>query len=1408
MSPGNPSAIPPTLRFLIPKLLLFATTISLAIAAPPTDPDATRIPFTAKELTQGFREQVILARPHASRRATIDDDEARDGVRVRERFARFRDLRVIDVDSSDRAEDAIDRLRATGRYEFVEPDYIRQVATEPSDPQFASGALWALKNTGVSNGVVNADIRATAAWDLITQAPGVIVAVVDTGVNINHQDLAGNIWQNPAPTFGDVNGARFVSGVRGTNILDDNGHGTHVAGTIGAVGNNGTGVAGIAWRVQIMPVKVFPASGYGSVSDIARGVDYAVSHGAHIINASYGESGSAGFTPSQTELAAIDGARTAGVIFVAAAGNSGVNLDVTRVYPASHLVDNMVTVGASTRRDEVATYSNYGSAVDLFAPGSEIVSLSYSSNTGTTSKSGTSMAAPHVAGTMALLKARFPTENYRQLINRLLASVDRAPRFTGKSQSGGRLNLYRALTTTSTGPFNDRFSDRPRLTGDNLRLRATNLGATSEPGEPAHAGVATTTSIWWEWVPEHSGAVTIDTTGSGQDTVLAVYATNGGTTPSSPAELTNLASNDNDGSVTTSKVTFSAVAGAIYEIAVASPGGGGLVALNVNSRPNNDPFSGAVTISGESLTTTGYNLGCSLENGEPATLGFTGGNSLWYRWTAPRTGRFQVAVVSAEFDPTLAIYTGTAVNSLTTTVQNDNAGANHTGALCTLTASAGTTYFFKVDGKTAADGGPFTLTLTDSLWQGVAGDTVTGAPAVGADGTVYVGSTDRVFYAFAANGSTKWTYTTGSLIDTCSAAIASDGSVYIGSNDGKLYAFTSAGILKWTHDFTAVAPVSNSVALANDGTLYVKAGDGYLYALNPSDGSTKWRNNVHSLISYASPSVAADGTIYQGSEDGNLYAFNPDGTTKWTYKADNDIYTAPAIDAEGNLYFAVLNSGKLFSITSAGVLRWTYAGASLGASSSPALSADGATVYFAGYDARLHAVQTSSGQARWIYDLPNEVRASSPAVDANGVIYIGCYDGKVHAINADGTPKRTFPTGDWVRSSPTLSGTTLYFGSNDGKVYAFDIGVGPAAGAWPQYRQNVRRTGRALPAPGVTIPPASTTSPAGGSATLSITVGGNTPPGIQWQRNGLSVNGATSTSLVVNPVQPYSTGLYTADVTLGTTTITDPAILGLTTTLKAIGNAAELSPNIVHANGNIYDQIALDGPAASITADSNQIVRMSFVDLSDDIVQVEFSGAGTLSLTLDNSTAPAESAKYVQPGVRYVKGHASIVIAGANETTNVSVFSVGRITAVNQALFRNDVTYDGMADIASISILSTDGRFGGIRTGNTSFFNTRGFTGIYAPGVQFTGPVVIGDIAASDAATPVIILGSAAETSVTGGNLRQSNGRAVRVSGVTALKFVAGVNSHGVARPAQTNQARLEQNGAEVTSQIVVNPGL
>ncbi len=348
--------------------------------------------------------------------------------------------------------------------------------------------------------------------------------------------------------------------------------------------------------------------------------------------------------------------------------------------------------------------------------------------------------------------------------------------------------------------------------------------------------------------------------------------------------------------------------------------------------------------------------------------------------------------------------------------------------------------------------------------------------------------------------------------------------------------------------------------------------------------------------------------------------------------------------------------------------------------------------------------------------------------------------------------------------------------------------------------------------------------------TVTLTVGATGTPRLyssqpsiyQWQFNGSAMTPGnlnywsigpvipvtTTSALKLAYVQPENAGLYSATI-LGGVATSDIAILGLTSTAKVIGAGTEIAHDIyVAANGNTFDQVLLQGSAAAITADYalKQITRMSFIDLSNDIVQVELSGPGTLSLVLDNPSGPAAAANYNQPTVAYMKGHAGIVITGATEDTNLSVFSVGRITAVNQGLFKSGVTYDGVADLAFIAIISSNGKFGGLRTANASYFATKGLTGIYAPGVAFTGPVFIGDISATDTATPVIVIGSSPDTRITGGDLLQANGEPIVVAGLTRLKFAAGADSHGNPLSAKTNRAVLRENGIDVTNEVTVNP--
>jgi hypothetical protein len=355
--------------------------------------------------------------------------------------------------------------------------------------------------------------------------------------------------------------------------------------------------------------------------------------------------------------------------------------------------------------------------------------------------------------------------------------------------------------------------------------------------------------------------------------------------------------------------------------------------------------------------------------------------------------------------------------------------------------------------------------------------------------------------------------------------------------------------------------------------------------------------------------------------------------------------------------------------------------------------------------------------------------------------------------------------------------------------------------------------------------------------TLNASATGTPTPTLQWQQNGRAVAGATSAVLALPNVQPANTGLYTAVAlggTAGTAAATStPAMVGVTTSSRVIGLGEQVQEHVLHPNTKYFDQVLVTGAAAAVTADFaiNEVTRTSFIDVNGDIVQVEFSGPGTLSLVLDGAGPRAAPEKYNQASVLYTKGHAGIVITGANEFTNVSVFTVGRATANDptggynitkdpnttdnnpadngSSLFvgHANTTYDGVADIAFIAIQSTNGKFGGVRTSNTRYLAERGFTGLYAPGVQFTGPVFLGDVSASGTAKPVVLLGSAQDrTWITGGSMEQLNGQPVQVSGLTRLEFKAGQDSHGRALTAQTNQAVFKQNGSDVTAQIVVNP--
>jgi len=358
-------------------------------------------------------------------------------------------------------EKAIAILKNNPNVDYAEPNYIYTIMeTIPNDPYFPK--LWNLKNTGQTGGKPGADIKATYAWDIFTGSPDVVVAIIDTGIDYNHPDLAQNIWINTKEIPNnniDDDGNGYIDDYMGWNFvsnnndpMDDVGHGTHVSGIIGAKGNNSLGVVGVCWNIRLMALKA--GNKYGlQEANIVKAIDYAWKNGAKISNNSYGS-----YRYSQAIFDAISRANNSGHLFVAAAGNERNDNDKNPAYPASYKIPNIISVLATDDNDDIAGYSNYGAtSVHVGAPGGAddsnmerwIWSTLPASNYGY--MCGTSMAAPHVAGVAALFWGKcLPYVNNNQVKRRILEKVDILSSLNGKCVSNGRVNAYKVLTDSAS----------------------------------------------------------------------------------------------------------------------------------------------------------------------------------------------------------------------------------------------------------------------------------------------------------------------------------------------------------------------------------------------------------------------------------------------------------------------------------------------------------------------------------------------------------------------------------------------------------------------------------------------------------------------------------------------------------------------------------------------------------------------------------------------------------------------------------------------------------------------------------------------------------------------------------------------------------------------------------------------
>ncbi len=443
----------------------------MAVAVNPEGTD--NIARKKAEVLVRFRPKVTLA--------AMKEIAAAHNDRVEDQWEEVDGIVVIEDEDNETAEQVAAEYNAlSGDVAYAEPNYeinlepefangasrhnlieeqIKYAAREvdpvlplsaPNDPMFQQ--QWSLSNTGQNDGKSGADISTLRAWTKTHGSDKVVIAVLDSGVQYTHPDLANNMWTRPASiaaytddqlgAIDDVHGYNAVD--NSGDPMDENGHGTHCAGIIGAEADNDKGIAGINWQVEIMPLKFMSAGGFGTTKDAIECINYVINRkhagvNVRVISASWGST-----AKSKALEDAIRKASDEGILFVAASGNAGVNGDKSPHYPAGYDLPNMLSVAALDRKDELASFSNYGAkSVHIAAPGVDILSTWL--NDSFEEHSGTSMATPEVAGVAGLVLAVDPDISMKNLRERLLNSVDPLPSLQGKVSTGGRINAARAV---------------------------------------------------------------------------------------------------------------------------------------------------------------------------------------------------------------------------------------------------------------------------------------------------------------------------------------------------------------------------------------------------------------------------------------------------------------------------------------------------------------------------------------------------------------------------------------------------------------------------------------------------------------------------------------------------------------------------------------------------------------------------------------------------------------------------------------------------------------------------------------------------------------------------------------------------------------------------------------------------
>lgn len=418
------------------------------------DPGSNESDSSKTEILVRFRSNVS--------RDAIENITSRLNDEVEDRIEAVDGLEVIEDEDNRSVDEVVAQYRALSEVQYAEANSEIELDHDGAGKHVhANDELfykqWGLFNHGQDGGKSGADISAMQAWAVTTGSDQVVVAVLDSGVDYTHPDLAANVWTRPEiiKQYEDEDLASdgAIDDVHGFNVvedngdpMDDNGHGTHCAGIIGAEGGNETGIAGVDWTVKIMPLKFMDSDGAGTTKDAIEAINYVINRkragvNVRVISASWGST-----IKSQALEDVIRKAGDEGILFVAAAGNDHSDNDAKPHYPASYDLNNVISVAAVDRNDELTSFSNWGAtSVDVAAPGQQIVSTWL--DHGFEEKQGTSMATPFVAGVAALVLSTNQGISINDLRTRLVNSVDLVPSLKGKVATGGRINAAKAVSS-------------------------------------------------------------------------------------------------------------------------------------------------------------------------------------------------------------------------------------------------------------------------------------------------------------------------------------------------------------------------------------------------------------------------------------------------------------------------------------------------------------------------------------------------------------------------------------------------------------------------------------------------------------------------------------------------------------------------------------------------------------------------------------------------------------------------------------------------------------------------------------------------------------------------------------------------------------------------------------------------